>query len=264
MNETSEFCRHLGAWRSHEASGLGESVSKDILDFEQSLTGITASRQRKIKAATSSEDEDDPMEGEGARRFKRDAFSSLIEEDKQAVILDEEPDLQSGVAAAIKLASNKGYWETEEKSTKASNMKHLECQNYTIEDKGGAGGGDDRASRRGGGGADRYGGGTSQNFQEKKDYKPNVKLEYIDDSGRKLNQKEAFRHLSHKFHGKGSGKLKSEKRMKQIDEKNMIIGMSSTDTPLNTLAKLRDRQKQAATPYVILSGNKVQATNLKK
>ena len=269
LNETSEFCRHLGAWRSHEASGLGESVSKDILDFEQSLTGISKfEKQRKNQAAaatTSSEDEDDPMEGEGARRFKRDAFSSLIDqEDKQAVILDEEPDLQSGVAAAIKLASNKGYWETEETSTKSSNMKHLECQNYTIEDKGGVGG-DDRGSRRGGGGADRYGGGgTGQNWVEKKDYKPNVKLEYIDDSGRKLNQKEAFRHLSHKFHGKGSGKLKSEKRMKQIDEKNMIIGMSSTDTPLNTLAKLRDRQKQAATPYVILSGNKVQATNLKK
>ena len=42
------------------------------------------------------------------------------------MILDEEPDLQSGVAAAIKLASNKGYWETEEKATKASNLKHLE------------------------------------------------------------------------------------------------------------------------------------------
>ena len=273
LNETSEFCRHLGAWRSHEASGLGESVSKDILDFEQSLTGISKfEKQRSSKnhastaagaGVTSSEDEDDPMEGEGARRFKRDAFSSLIDqEDKQAVILDDEPDLQSGVAAAIKLANNKGYWETEDTSSKSSNMKHLECQNYTIEDKGGAGG-DDRG--RGRGGADRYGGGGSgQNWVEKKDYKPNVRLEYIDDSGRKLNQKEAFRHLSHKFHGKGSGKLKSEKRMKQIDEKNMIIGMSSTDTPLNTLAKLRDRQKQAATPYVILSGNKVQATNLKK
>ena len=171
------------------------------------------------------------------------------------MILDEEPDLQSGVAAAIKLASNKGYWETEEKATKASNLKHLEAKNYTIEDKTT----EERHSRRG----DRYGG-PVQNFQEKSDYKPNVKLEYIDDSGRRLNQKEAFRFLSHKFHGKGSGKLKSEKRMKKVEEENMMKNMSSTDTPLHTLEKLRDRQKQGATPYVILTGNKVQASNLKK
>ena len=39
LNETSEFCRHLGAWRSNEVTGMGESVSKDILEFESSLKG---------------------------------------------------------------------------------------------------------------------------------------------------------------------------------------------------------------------------------
>ena len=254
LNETSEFCRHLGAWRSHEGTGLGESVSKDILDFEQSLS--STNRRKAVKSdSEDDDDDDDPMEGSG-RRFKRDAFSSLIEEDsKKAVILDEEPDIQTGIAAAIRLASNKGYWETEDKATKASNLKHLEAKHYTIEDKNN----DDRGGRRG----DRYGGPT-QSFQEKAGYKPNVKLEYIDDSGRILNRKEAFRHLSHKFHGKGSGKLKSEKRMKKIEEESMMKNMSSTDTPLNTLEKLRNRQKQGATPYIILSGNKVQATDLKK
>lgn len=41
-----------------------------------------------------------------------------------------------------------------------------------------------------------------------------VKLEYRDEFGRKLTQKEAFRQLSYRFHGYGPGKKKSEKRLK--------------------------------------------------
>ena len=68
-------------------------------------------------------------------------------------------------------------------------------------------------------------------FKEKDGYKPDVKLEYIDDSGRLLSQKEAFRYLSHRFHGKGSGKKKTEKRGKKIEEENVscieILGFDS-------------------------------------
>ena len=58
-------------------------------------------------------------------------------------------------------------------------------------------------------------------FKEKDSYKPDVKLEYVDESGRHLNQKEAFRQLSHRFHGKGSGKKKTEKRGKKLDEEHV-------------------------------------------
>ena len=79
-----------------------------------------------------------------------------------------------------------------------------------------------------------------------------------------MNQKEAFRHLSHRFHGKGSGKLKTEKRMKKVMEESMMRNMSSTDTPLQTLEKLRERQKESATPYIVLTGNKINPTDLRK
>ncbi|KAF2151778.1 hypothetical protein K461DRAFT_279285 [Myriangium duriaei CBS 260.36] len=49
-------------------------------------------------------------------------------------------------------------------------------------------------------------------------YRPDVKLSYTDEHGRSLGQKEAFKHLSHMFHGKGSGKGKLEKRLKKIDD----------------------------------------------
>lgn len=73
---------------------------------------------------------------------------------------------------------------------------------------------DDKFGRR-----DRYHhSGPVSDFREKETFKPNVKLEYIDDIGRILNSKEAFRYLSHKFHGKGPGKNKIEKRLKKMEQ----------------------------------------------
>jgi U4/U6.U5 tri-snRNP-associated protein 1 len=274
LNETSEFCRQLGAWRSHEGTGLGESVSSDILDFEKSLTSSSSRRQVKSDDDDDNDDDDDDDDDDDEddgddmdlddddedvqRDFRRNSGPSSSKHQTSSVILDEEPNLISGMSAAIKLATNKGYWEVDEAAATGSNLDHLQSKNYTIDDK--VGQHDDRHSRRNN---DRYGGPTST-FQEKAGYVPNVNLEYIDDNGRMLNQKEAFRYLSHRFHGKGSGKIKTEKRMKKAMEENMMKTMSSTDTPLHTLEKLRERQKEAATPYVILSGNKVQATDLKK
>ncbi|KAG0646271.1 U4 tri-snRNP-associated snu66 [Hyphodiscus hymeniophilus] len=62
-----------------------------------------------------------------------------------------------------------------------------------------------------------------------RDYKPNVELKYVDDHGRSLNQKEAFKELSHQFHGKGSGKQKTEKMLKKIADENRKMAQSSLD-----------------------------------
>ncbi|CAG2066988.1 unnamed protein product, partial [Timema podura] len=178
-------------------------------------------------------------------------------------ILDAEPDVGSGVAGALRLAISKGYLEKEDKNKpSASRFAHLQAQNYSIEDKTYFD--DDKFGRR-----ERYSGPTSD-FKEKETFKPNVKLEYIDDDGRILNAKEAFsciksawhyvaltpsivgvtvlddgfgclvpRYLSHKFHGKGPGKNKVEKRMKKNEQEGLMKQMSSTDTPLGTLNLLQ-------------------------
>jgi len=81
-----------------------------------------------------------------------------------------------------------------------------------------------------------------------KDYKPDVKLVYKDEFGRDLNAKEAFKHLSHQFHGKGSGKAKTEKRLKKIeDEKKQLATSSLTSTQgLSTsMAATAKKAKQA-------------------
>lgn len=94
---------------------------------------------------------------------------------------------------------------------------------------------DDKHSRR-----DRFHSGAASEFKDKDNYKPNVKLEYIDDSGRLLNEKEAFRYLSHKFHGKGPGKNKIEKRLKKNEQETVSIGKNLSFTLIHLkLMKIR-------------------------
>ena len=63
-----------------------------------------------------------------------------------------------------------------------------------------------------------------------REYKPDVQLKYVDEFGRSMNQKEAFKHLSHQFHGKGSGKQKTEKHLKKIEDEKKREAMSTLDS----------------------------------
>ena len=54
-----------------------------------------------------------------------------------------------------------------------------------------------------------------------KDYKPNVEIKYVDDFGRNMSQKEAFKHMSHQFHGKDSGSGKSAKKLAQVEKERL-------------------------------------------
>ncbi|WPH05025.1 u4/u6.u5 tri-snrnp-associated protein snu66 [Acrodontium crateriforme] len=83
-----------------------------------------------------------------------------------------------------------------------------------------------------------------------KEYRPDVKLEYHDEHGRSMNQKEAFKHMSHMFHGKGSGKQKTEKRLKKIEDekKDMargVLNVGDEGGMMNVQGREGKRQKQA-------------------
>ncbi|KAJ5105321.1 hypothetical protein NUU61_002668 [Penicillium alfredii] len=67
-----------------------------------------------------------------------------------------------------------------------------------------------------------------------REYRPDVQLKYVDEYGRSMNQKEAFKQLSHQFHGKGSGKMKTEKRLKKIEEEKKRESMSTLDSSQHT------------------------------
>lgn len=246
LNSTAEFCRTLGDIPTYGLAGNREDNEHKIIDYEID----------EEKNDIEIEEEDD--DGRGAWNTVKEDEIIVEPVLNEAAILDAEPSLGQGVGGALKLAMSKGYLQIEDSNRpSASRFAHLQAQNYSIEDK--AHGDDDKFGRR-----DRFNGPTSD-FKEKDGFKPNVKLEYIDDDGHILCAKEAFRYLSHKFHGKGPGKNKVEKRMKKNEQEILMKRMSSTDTPLGTLNLLQAKQKETQSPYIVLSGNKqLQTTSISK
>ncbi|KAJ8687858.1 hypothetical protein QAD02_023653 [Eretmocerus hayati] len=240
LNSTAEFCRTLGDIPTYGQAGNRDENVQEFMDFEMDEV-----KQEEL--------DDDEMNGRGAWNAVEIDNSSLEPVALEAAILDAEPSLDQGVGGALKLAMSKGYLEKEDAGRpSASRFAHLQAQKYSIEDK--SYGDDDKFGRR-----DRFSGPTSE-FREKEGFRPNVKLEYIDDDGHLLNAKEAFRYLSHKFHGKGPGKNKVEKRMKKSEQECLMKRMSSTDTPLGTLTLLQAKQKETQSPFIVLSGSKQMQT----
>lgn len=96
-----------------------------------------------------------------------------------------------------------------------------------------------------------------QNLETFKNYKPDVNIVYYDEFGRALTPKEAWKALSHKFHGKGSGKMKTEKRLQKIKEEQKKEAMISGDTPLSMNKAFQIRQEKAGQAHFVLSvGNR--------
>ncbi|CAD6213242.1 GSCOCG00003982001-RA-CDS [Cotesia congregata] len=246
LNATAEFCRTLGEIPTYGLAGNREDDDREMMDFE-----YDEPKEEPVEL-------EDPDDGRGAwntvklDEVKREPVTL------EAAILDAEPSLGQGLSGALRVAMSKGYLDQEDSNRpSASRFAHLQAQNYSIEDK--TYGDDDKFGRR-----DRFNG-PSSDFKEKEGFKPNVKLEYIDDEGHVLSSKEAFRYLSHKFHGKGPGKNKVEKRMKKAEQEVLMKRMSSTDTPLGTLNLLQAKQKETQSPFIVLSGNKhMQATSISK
>ncbi|CAG9809607.1 unnamed protein product [Chironomus riparius] len=250
LDQTAEFCRTLGDIPTYGMAGNRDEAT-DMMDLEENSGDEELPEKRGKWNQVDPNEEPKLVEG----------IPQSAEPD-DVVVLDEEPDIAVGMANALKLAMSKGYLEKEE-SNRPSNSRfaHLQAKHYSIEDK--AYEENDKYSRRGHGGGGFQNGPLSE-FREKSGYKPNVKLEYIDDNNIKLTPKEAFRYLSHKFHGKGPGKNKIEKRLKKQEQEGLMKKMSSSDTPLNTLNMLQLKQKETQSAFVVLSGNKSGQTTLGK
>ncbi|KAL4149294.1 hypothetical protein QTP88_003273 [Uroleucon formosanum] len=238
LNSTAEFCRTLGDIPTYgKAGNREEEEDESLMDYDKN--------NLKQEHAVDSDESND-----GWREVEMEKKLIDLKTIDSKPILEPEPDLGKGVAGALRLAMSKGYIEKEENARpSASRFAHLQAKNYSIEDKTFLAE-DDKLSRR-----DRYSGPTVE-FREKDGYKPNIKLDYIDDDGHLLREKEAFRYLSHKFHGKGPGKNKIEKRIKKAEQEALMKQMSSTDTPLGTLNMLQSKQKETQSPYIVLSGTK--------
>lgn len=127
LNATAEFCRTLGDIPTYGMSGNRDEDAGDMMDFEHETL-----------------EPDEPVEEKrnmGGTWNSVDPDLEVIAEDKsnemtEVAILDEEPDVGSGMGAALKLALSKGYLEKEELNRPSNTrMAHLQAKNYSIEDK---------------------------------------------------------------------------------------------------------------------------------
>lgn len=132
MNETAEFCRTLGDIPTYGASGNRSIAKNEFMDIESEPEDEPVDEERV---------DDEPMTGQwssvepGVEAHLPNPVVAKVEVSDVA-ILDEEPDVSSGMGAALRLALSKGYLEKEE-SNRPSNtrMAHLQAKNYSIEDK---------------------------------------------------------------------------------------------------------------------------------
>ena len=270
MDSTAEFCRNLGDLSvqqtkpkeessddSDEEMEVGEEDEDPIVTLRRLREEKRKAKERETSVASTSKPTGDwrevDLDAEEEEYYERRSnikspSKKKSKEVKSQPILEEEPDVSVGVAAALRLAMTKGYLEKDvKKSASVGKKNDLEAKEYTIETKF-----NDNERRRGG---DRYSSGPIQEFKDKVNYKPDVKLDYVDDNGRILSAKEAFRTLSHKFHGKGPGKNKIDKREQKLEKESKLRQMSSIDTPLNTVHKLQEKTKELQLPYVVISGS---------
>lgn len=127
LNETAEFCRTLGDIPTYGMSGNRGVDVNEMMDFDLEQEGVTEPM-----------DEDEPTTGtwNSVNPDLEPQPSEKNLEIAEVAILDEEPDVSTGMGAALKLAISKGYLEKEE-SNRPSNtrMAHLQAQNYSIDDK---------------------------------------------------------------------------------------------------------------------------------
>lgn len=127
LNATAEFCRTLGDIPTYGMSGNRDEDAGDMMDYEVEPV---------------EQEEPTPEErSTGTWNSVNPDLEVVVEEDRsndvtEVAILDEEPDVGSGMGAALKLALSKGYLEKEDQNRPSNTrMAHLQAKNYSIEDK---------------------------------------------------------------------------------------------------------------------------------
>ena len=238
IDETTEFVANL---KKPEAPEAGERERK----------GRTP---QPAAAASPDDDEDDDEDGDAAmhsyadvdiERTHRSTSTPAAEENHTATGLEDESTMSGqGLGASLDLLRKRGLISTVDANLaerERARARFLSEKQHLIDDF-------DRRARvqreeeRKKGTWDRMSNRERETFakqhnearerylnqllhqQFNEHYRPNVELRYTDEYGRAMGAKEAFKHMSHMFHGKGSGKGKTEKRLKKIEDEKRELG----------------------------------------
>ena len=247
IDETTEFVANLA--RSKEEEKARPQIAK-------------ARTATPAKKEVSPEDEDgdtgmgrsynDIEDGEDLEaRIKRETSTSAAAPSMTDTGLEDEATLNQGLGATLSMLSQRGLIKQNKETD--INALHRDRQKFLTEKQQREAAVEAKARQqrerdRATGKLDRMSAREREEYarQENKmrdqlesrqmteifnrEYKPDVQLKYVDEFGRSMNQKEAFKHLSHQFHGKGSGKQKTEKHLKKIEDDKKREAQSALDS----------------------------------
>ncbi|KAL8296725.1 hypothetical protein RB597_006036 [Gaeumannomyces tritici] len=197
--------------------------------------------------------DDEDVEMEGAQQDS-EALAPNVLEDLDTIGVDKEKTVAQGMGATLQILRERGL--IKESGAGDLNDRFRDHQQFLTEknrrlakidedakrqrERDRASGHLDRMSTR-----DREEYARQQNTQRdlqaskimaelfKREYTPNFDIKYTDEHGRRLDQKDAFKHLSHQFHGKGSGKGKTDKLLKKIDAEKRREAQAMLDDSKN-------------------------------
>lgn len=237
---TTEFVKAIQMDDEPESNGIASSILNAAkMEVDPSIEEEAAEHekmlQESIKKAKEKKEkpEDVKVKVEDVEMKDENKEESDEDEDKENGAEEEEPLVGEGIAATLKLLMKKGGPEPLDTFFGRRGDKTLE-QEYA------------RAPEK----------------LRDPNAKKEIQLDHTDEYGRVLTPKEAFRMLSHKFHGKKPGKNKQEKRMKQYIEDIKKKKMSSTDTPLGTVQRLTQELEKSQTPFLVLSAPAVSRADI--
>ncbi|KAJ9089750.1 hypothetical protein DSO57_1009501 [Entomophthora muscae] len=269
ISDTSEFIQYLT-----NASALqSEKMLRAQLREEKASAALVKTEANVIPTVKQEEDGASIKQEDGINQEEEEIKQEDVEvkqESLEPFVEDEKP-IGKGLASVLEALSKKGLYSkpTEEQikrdriqSEHSKWILEQRRKNVTREKERIAERHRDHKARQSGQGRDRddeYH--RDRSFAEEQqsrmaNYRPDITIKHLDPEGNVLTPKEAFRQLSHKFHGKAPGMKKTEKRLAKIENAKKLASMTSSDTPLGTASALAQRQKDKGTAHIVLDGHK--------
>jgi U4/U6.U5 tri-snRNP-associated protein 1 len=245
------------------------SASRDVsMDRGEAMEEIEAG-EVTVKDEEDEEDDDAILNAieDAIRETEAKESAAVKQEDQDGVGTSAQQTFSTGMASTLNILRQQGILaapaadQTEREKIQLQRDRWLADQRQRVAqrevDKLNARGGNKDQATREYENRQREQQEARQNLETFKNYKPDVNIVYYDEFGRALTPKEAWKALSHKFHGKGSGKMKTEKRLQKIKEEKKKEAMVSGDTPLSMNKAFQIRQEKAGQAHFVLSvGNR--------
>lgn len=253
-SENGEAGNQTGGIVLDEITGFVETLQKPSEIEERRPRQKSKSDQSITAMDRESSDDDEVMEDAAAVKQESPDREQSSHADTTTTGVEEEESIGQGMGAALKLLKGRGLLKDEQGNERNAQFRKKQIFLAELHRRMAQFDEDARVQRerdRASGRLDRMSVREREDWQRqqntmrdqhqsrvkdqlyKQDYRPNVDINYFDEHGRKLDLKEAFKHLSHQFHGKGSGKGKTDKRLKKIEDEKRRESQSMLDASQN-------------------------------